>query len=59
MYVYTLCMCLVFFMSDMSVFSACMYVHHVCDSCLQRSEESMRAPGTGVSEGCVGAGNRT
>lgn len=30
----------------------CMYVHHVCAWCPQRSEDGIRSLGTGVTEGC-------
>lgn len=37
---------------DMSVVTAHIYVHHMHAWCLQRSEEGVRTPGTGVRDGC-------
>lgn len=34
-------------MLRMSTLHACMFVHHVCAWCLQRSEEGIRYPGSG------------
>lgn len=36
----------------MSVLSACRYVHHVHGWSLRRSEEDIRTPGIGVTDGC-------
>lgn len=35
----------------MNVFSACMYMEHMCAWCLQKSENDARASGTGVIDG--------
>lgn len=35
-----------------SIFPACMYGHHLCVWCLQRLENSVGFPGTGVTANC-------